>query len=343
MFEEFIGADWWQDSLWSNPWENYGKVAFAFFAYLVLFSIIQRMLLKRFHKIVEKTPSTVDDVIIKTVETLRPPFYTFLAFYLATDYMILSALYQKTIYTLLIAWIVYQIILVTEVLLDYIIAKRVTSGKEKDVRLIKDILRKLSKAVLWTFGLLFILSNLGININSLIAGLGIGGIAIALALQSILRDLFSSFAIYFDKPFVIGDYIAVGEYEGFVQEIGVKTTRIKSTQGEEIIVSNQELTSAKIKNFSKLTQRRVAFNFKVDSKTSDKNISNMPASIKKMFDKIELARFEYLYLTNFNGEAYDYELAYLVESDKYQKFLKIRENVLQNLSDILKKEGVKIL
>jgi len=343
MINDFFAADWWKQIYLNNQLENYGKAMLAFLGYLILFSVIQKLLLKRFAIIAERTPSSIDDVVLRTIETLKPPFYTFLAFYLAVDFVTIGEVLKKIIYTILIAWIVYQVILVVEVMIDFVIARRISGGKEKEAKLIKDILRKVSKAIIWVFGVLFILSNLGINVNSLIAGLGIGGIAIALALQNILRDLFSSFAIYFDKPFVIGDYIAVGEDEGFVKEIGIKTTRIKATQGEEIVISNQELTSTKIRNFSRLTERRVIYCFKIDSGTSEKKLGEMTRIAKKIFEKVDLARFEYLHLINFNKESYDYELSYLIQSDKYQKFLEIRESVLQGLVSQLKESSIKIV
>ena len=113
----------------------------------------------------------------------------------------------------------------------------------------------LARVILWALGILFVLSNLGIEVTSLLAGLGIGGIAIAFALQGILSDLFSSFSLYFDKPFRIGDYVVIGQHSGTVEKIGIKTTRIRTLQGEELVVSNNELTTTRVQNFKKMQER----------------------------------------------------------------------------------------
>src|SRR5690606_36212258 len=112
----------------------------------------------------------------------------------------------------------------------------------------------MAKILLWSTGLLLILSNLGVNISALVASLGIGGIAVALALQNILGDIFSSFSIYLDKPFEVGDFVVVGAHQGTVKKIGLKTTRIQALQGEEIVISNNELTKGRVQNFKRMTK-----------------------------------------------------------------------------------------
>src|SRR5690606_7566414 len=118
-----------------------------------------------------------------------------------------------------------------------------------------------ARAIVWILGFLFLLSNLGINITSLVAGLGVGGIIVGFALQAILQDLFSSFSIHFDKPFEEGDFIIVGTEMGTVEKIGIKSTRLRALQGEQITVSNTDLMSSRIMNYRRMDERRVAFTF----------------------------------------------------------------------------------
>jgi len=183
------------------------------------------------------------------------------------------------------------------------------------------------KIILWIIGLLLILSNLGINITSLVAGLGIGGIAIALALQNILSDLFSSFAIYFDKPFKVGDFIIIGKDMGTVEQIGIKTTRLRALQGEQIVISNQELTSARIQNFKKLSERRVAFELGVVYGTPDDKMKKIPELIEKIIKETKDTRFDRSHFKSFGDFALIFETVYYITSGEYLDYMNAQQEI----------------
>ena len=226
--------------VFSNTLAIYVEAVIAFVALLVVFKIFQWLILRNLFRIAKKTKTDIDDTLIEIVKSLRPPFYSFLAFYFAVKILKLSSFTQGVIETILIVWIVYQVVVALQILINFILTKRFAGDEDPTTRSAISALGTIGKMALWAIGILMILSNLGINITSLVAGLGIGGIAIAFALQNILSDLFSSFAIYFDKPFRVGDFIIVGDKMGTVEKIGIKTTRLKALQGEELIISNQE-------------------------------------------------------------------------------------------------------
>jgi len=185
-----------------------------------------------------------------------------------------------------------------------------------------------------------VLSNLGVNITSLVAGLGIGGLAIALALQSVLSDLFSSFSIYFDKPFQVGDYIIVGKHSGTVEKIGIKSTRIRASQGEEIVISNQELTSARVQNFKKLKERRNTTSIGVTYETSTDKLKKIPDIIKYIIEEEKNARFDRVYFTTFADSALVFDLVYYVKSDAYSVYLETQQNINFKIKEAFEKEGI---
>jgi small-conductance mechanosensitive channel len=196
------------------------------------------------------------------------------------------------------------------------------------------------KVCLWSFGLLFILSNLGVNITSLIAGLGSGGIAVALAMQNILGDLFSYFAIYFDKPFVKGDFIIIGPQLGVVDKIGIKTTRIRALQGEEIIISNSELTSSRIQNFKKMEERRVVFSFRVFYKTPLEKLEKIPQYVRDIVSAQEQVRFDRAHLAAFGESAYVFEIVYYVQSGDYNEYMDIHQNIHFQIIAVFERENI---
>ena len=193
-----------------------------------------------------------------------------------------------------------------------------------------------------------VLTNLGVEITPLIAGLGVGGIAIALALQVILGDLFNAFVIYFDKPFKEGDFIIIGSDMGVVKDIGIKTTRIQALSGQELVMSNTDLTNSRINNYKKMEKRRVPFSFGVTYDTPAKKLEKIKiivADIVKACDKkygtknasINLDR---VHFKSFGGSSLDYEVVYYVPTADYNKYMDIQEFINLELVKVFEKEKI---
>jgi small-conductance mechanosensitive channel len=183
----------------------------------------------------------------------------------------------------------------------------------------------LAKIVLWVLGIIFVLSNIGIEVTSLIAGLGIGGIAIAFALQGVLSDLFASFSLYLDRPFRIGDFIVIGNDAGTVEKIGIKTTRIRTLQGEELVVSNTELTTTRVQNFKKMEERRIVMKFGITYETPQDKIELVDPTVEAIFAEIDGARLDRVHFESFGDFALIFELVYHVENSSYDEFMDIQE------------------
>ncbi|MFC1623637.1 mechanosensitive ion channel family protein, partial [Patescibacteria group bacterium] len=309
---------------------------------LLVFKVFQFYILRRLKKVAERTKTDADDTLISVVQSLRPRFYYFLAFYLATYSIVLSDLVKNIIEGILIILVVYQVIIASQVIIDYILEKK--AGEKEDLET-KPAIKNISgliKFVLWVLGLMLILSNLGVNITSLIAGLGVGGIAIAFAMQNILSDLFSSFAIYFDKPFKVGDFIMMGTDAGTVEKIGIKTTRIRTSQGEELVVSNQELTSARIQNFKKMEERRGVFGFGVAYETSVSKVREIPNDIKQIIESIDGVRFDRAHFKSFGESNLDFEVVYYVNTSEYGKFMDIQQEINLKIMEKFEEKGIEM-
>ncbi len=169
------------------------------------------------------------------------------------------------------------------------------------------------------------LDNLGFKISAVIAGLGIGGIAVALAAQAILGDLFSYFAILFDRPFEVGDFIILGEYLGTIEHIGIKTTRIRSLSGEQLVFSNTDLTSSRLRNYKRMGKRRVVFKLGVTYQTTLKQLKTIPGIIENIIKGVKDTTFDRVHFSSYGDFSLIFEVVYYVMSRDYNKYMDIQQ------------------
>lgn len=322
-----------------NSLFDYTLATVIFVGVAALFKLIQWQILRRLAKIAEKTETDIDDTLVKIVKSLKPAFYWFVAFFFAVKFLAFPTLVDQIINGILIAWLVAQGVIALQILVDYVIERK-ARGEEKDSAAAYAFLGRLVKWALWLVALLLVLSNLGVNITSLVAGLGIGGIAIAFALQSILGDLFSSFSIWFDKPFEIGDFIVAGDEIGTVERVGIKTTRLRALQGEEIVISNQQLTSSKIHNYKKMARRRIVFAFGVAYETPTKKLEKIPAMVREIFDALEKAELDRVHFKDFGDSALNFEVVYFVTSNDYYDYMDTQQIINLELKQRFEKEKI---
>ncbi len=337
MLENIISLGIWQYEFLGNTAKEWTIALIAFIGFLAVFKIVQNLILLRLKKLSQKTKTDIDDTLIEIIGRLKPPFYSFLALYFAFSFLTVDTVVRSILNAALLIWIVFEAIQSSQLLINYVLRKFAGGeGKESAASGI----RFIAKLTLWSIGLLLILSNLGVNITSLIAGLGIGGIAIAFALQNILTDLFSSFAIYFDKPFEIGDFIIVGEHMGTVKKVGIKTTRIGSLNGEEIIISNRELTSARVQNFKKMEKRRIVFSFGVTYETSNNKLKKIPDMVKEIIESVDQAEFNRVHFKSFDDSALSFEAVYYVTTGDYNVYMDIQQKINFEIRDEFEKEEI---
>lgn len=200
------------------------------------------------------------------------------------------------------------------------------TGREEDEKRVRPLLA-LINFVLWIIGALFLLDNLGFQISTIVAGLGVSGIAVAIAAQGILGDLFSYFVIFFDRPFEIGDFIIFNDKLGTVEKVGIKTTRVRALSGEQLVVSNSDLTGSRVHNYKKMQERRVVFTIGVTYQTSAGQLESIPGIIRGIIEANERARFDRSHFKNYGDFALIFETVYYVLSPDYAEYMDIQQEI----------------
>ena len=215
--------------------------------------------------------------------------------------------------------------------------------QKKDVRSSIAALGLLStsiKIIFIAIVLLVGLSNLGINVGALITGLGIGGIAIALAAQNILGDFLSSLAIVLDKPFSVGDYIVVDKDEGEVEDIGIKTTRVRSISGEELIFSNKDLLESRVRNYKRMWKRRVSHSFNMSFSTPVEKLEALPEQIKKIFAEYDKVKFDRCHCIGIKENYFEFQLVFWVMDPKYGFFMDLQQEILLKIFSLIHQQDI---
>ncbi|HEY4210778.1 MAG TPA: mechanosensitive ion channel family protein [Steroidobacteraceae bacterium] len=189
------------------------------------------------------------------------------------------------------------------------------------------ILAFIAQGVVWALVVLLTLDNLGVNITALVAGLGVGGVAVALAVQNILGDLFASLSITFDRPFVLGDFLIVGDFMGNVEHIGIKSTRLRSLSGEQIIMSNADLLKSRVRNYGRMRERRVIFTIGVTYETTADTLEQIPQTIRAVIAEQPSTRFDRCHFAAHGAASLDFETVYYVLSADYNQYMDIQQRI----------------
>jgi small-conductance mechanosensitive channel len=198
----------------------------------------------------------------------------------------------------------------------------------------------LAKVVVWALGLILILDNVGIEVTALVAGLGLGGAALALASQNILSDLFASLSIVMDRPFVLGDAISVDAFVGTVEHIGLKTTRLRSLSGEQLVMSNNDLLQSRIRNLKRMTERRVVLTVGVTYETPAEQVAAIPGMLRQLIESQEQVRFDRAHFQKYGDFALVYEAVYFVTSPEYSLYMDIQQAINLRLMERFAAEGI---
>jgi small-conductance mechanosensitive channel len=196
------------------------------------------------------------------------------------------------------------------------------------------------KLLIWVAILLVALENLGVDITALVAGLGIGGIAVALAVQNILGDLFASLTIVIDKPFVEGDFLVLGDHLGSVERVGLKTTRIRSLSGEQLVFSNADLLNSRIRNYGRLAERRVLFGLGVVYRTPREKLERIPKILRECVEAQERVRFDRAHFKQYGASSLDFEIVYYVLAPDYNLYMDIQQAINFAIFERFESEGI---
>lgn len=317
-----------QQTFLSNRVLDYLIAAGFFVAGFVFIKIIKCVVLRRLKKLAEKTATTIDDFVVENVQIIAVPLAYFGVFYLSLNTLKLHELLKKGVDTLGIAIVTLFTARLAVALVTYgfSIYQKTRGGDSSFQRSLNGIL-KVVRVVIWGLAIFFFLDNLGFKISAIVAGLGIGGIAIALAAQAVLKDLFSYFAILFDKPFEVGDFIIIEKYLGTIEHIGIKTTRVRSLGGEQLVFSNTDLTNSRIRNYKRMQKRRVLFKLGVTYQTTSEQLKTIPGIIKKVVENVKDATFDRAHFASYGDFSLNIEIVYYILTSDYNKYMDIQQEI----------------
>jgi small-conductance mechanosensitive channel len=309
----------WHKVIWGNKVQDWLTAACIIIVSITIVRILQSVVLGRVKKFAARTSSTLDDVLIRIIQRNVMPLAYFIAVIAGLRYLVLPPRLDKAIDGASIIFFTYFLIRGISNLLTYFFAEY-TRKSEAQARQAKGIIA-IVKVILWLLGIILMIDNLGYNITAIVTGLGIGGVAIALAAQAVLADLFSYLVIFFDKPFETGDFIALGDKSGAVEYIGVKTTRLRTADGEQLVVSNTDLTNSRVHNYKRMEKRRVLLTIGVTYETPPEKLRRIPAMIKEIVESQQDVLFERAHFKSFGAFSLDFEIVYHILTPDYGKFM----------------------
>lgn len=309
--------------------------------YLVL-SILRRSVGNRLKIMAAKSNTVLDDFIVDMIRTrTKKVLFIVLGVYAASHFLVLPAKVLQLVQAGVFIFVFLQVGLWGNGLINFFVSRRASKDGEDGLNLeAYSVITWIAKVGLWTVVILLALNNLGIEITALVAGLGISGIAVALALQNILGDLFASLSIVLDRPFVIGDFIIVGSEMGTVEHVGLKTTRVRSLSGEQIVFSNTDLLASRIHNYRRMNERRVLFNIGVTYQTTADKLESIPEIIKTIIENMELVRFDRAHFAAYGAYSIDFEIVYWVLDRDYLIFRNIQQEINLALYRKFGEEGI---
>ncbi len=295
---------------------------------VIAIKVFKVVIVRRLKRLAQKTQTKFDDFLIRIIKKVAVPLFYLAFFYFALAALNLTAQVQGVVNKVFLAIVIFSIARFVNLLVIYGFTNYLKKHGQ-DIALEKSLntTLKIIKFLIWSFALIFFMDNLGFKVSAVIAGLGVGGIAIGLAAQAVLKDLFSYFSIIFDRPFEVGDFIIVGDLLGTVEYIGAKTTRLRSLGGEQLIFSNTDLTDSRIKNYKRMERRRVLFQLGVVYQTSYEKLQQIPDVIKNIIEGVEDTAFDRTHFSSYGDFSLAFEVVYYVVGSDYNKYMDIQQEI----------------
>ncbi|HUV99639.1 MAG TPA: mechanosensitive ion channel domain-containing protein [Gallionella sp.] len=328
-------------SIFSNTVREYLTSLAIFLGGMLTVHIFKRYVLGRLKKWADSTESSFDNLLVSAIDRFLVPSIYLGIFYAALHTLVLSTEFE---HGLRIAAIIAVTVLAVRAIISavnfglesYLNNSALSDGSDKQLKGIRGLVNFL----IWMIALVFVLDNMGVKISAVVAGLGVGGIAVALAAQAVLGDMFGYFVIFFDKPFAIGDFIVVGDKMGAVEYIGIKTTRIRAIGGEILIFSNKDLTNSRVHNFKKMEKRRVVFKLGMVYQTPSEKLRAIPAIVKRIIEEQQDTTFDRGHFASYGDSSLDFEFVYYVNGADYTKYMDIQQAINLEIFETFEKEKI---
>ena len=324
-FSDFLDRTVYHNSI--RHWSVALGIALVAFLLLLL---VRRLLVSRLGAIARRTSTDVDDIIVALVAKTRPYAMAMAAVVLGARSLTLPPTTDAYIATAFVLVVLAQVGVWGTTAVNLWVHRHIRRRTAHADNTSASTMRALGiaiKLLLWAIVFITALDKFGVNVTALVTGLGIGGIAIALAVQNVLGDLLAALAIVFDKPFDVGDFIVVEEVQGTVEHIGLKTTRVRSVNGEQVIVANGELLKSRIRNFKRMLERRVVFTTDLTYDTPPEVVARIPGTIREVVTSQQPVRFDRSHFATYTDSALRIETVYYVLDPDYTRFLDIQQTI----------------
>jgi small-conductance mechanosensitive channel len=337
---EFLNEPIFNMVVYNNTVQQYLLALAILLSTVIVMKLFKIYILVRLKKITEKTETLIDDVLIESLERIGLKFYIAVALYISLRILVLPTIIYDMTYALMIIILSYYLVRVIIIWIEFF-TKRMEEKDEGDPHSVS-LIAKIIKVLVWVIGGVLVLQLLGYNVTTLMAGLGIGGIAVAFALQNVLSDMFASFTIYYDKPFKKGDHIVIGQDSGTVISTGLKSTRIQTLQGDELVISNKILTDERIHNYKKMRERRITFKIGIEYSTPTKKLKKINEIIEKIFKETKDVKLHSVKFLEFGDFSLIYNVIYYVKKGDYIAYLEAQEQINLAIKEAFEKEKIEM-
>jgi small-conductance mechanosensitive channel len=334
---EFLSADW-----LGNTVQAWGLALGLALAVTVALGVLVRWLARRVAALAARTATGADDIAADLLGRTKSFFFVALGILAGAQMLafpggVRTALLRAVIVVLLLQAGLWASALVVALLKEY-----QSRNLETDPAAATTIgaLVFIGRLIVWTLVLVIALDNLGVDITALVTGLGIGGIAVALAVQNVLGDLLASLSIVLDKPFVVGDFLAVDNLLGSVEDVGLRTTRLRSLSGEQLVFSNTDLLKSRVRNFGRMYERRILFGIGVTYDTPREKLQRIPGILREAVESQEKVRFDRAHFKAFGPYSLDFEVVYYVTVPDYGAYMDAQQAVNFRIHEGFEEAGI---
>jgi small-conductance mechanosensitive channel len=310
---------------------------------MLLLALLRRVVGWRLAKMAERSKSQFDDDLVNVLSHTRGPFLFLLSLYLGLHFVDLPTNMESIADSTVIVVLIIQAGLWTGAMLKLALGRYGEKQLAENPASVTTLsaINFVSRLLLWSVVLLLALDNLGIDVTALLTGLGIGGIAVALAVQNILGDLLAALAIVLDKPFAVGDFIVVGDFVGSVEKVGLKTTRLRSLSGEQLIFSNADLLGSRVRNYGRMYERRVVFPLGVTYQTPRSKLELIPKILRETVEaQGEQVRFDRSHFKGYGDFSLNFETVFYVLAADYGLYMDIQQAINLTIHKRFEEEGI---
>jgi small-conductance mechanosensitive channel len=328
--------------LLDNSVQSWLAFAVATSAALAIAYLFKRIAITRISRLAADTSIAWDDAVAEVLSRTHSLFLLVVALFVGSLALDVPDMVRRGLFTGLAVAVILQVALWLNAVILLLLRRYIEQRKKTDPASAATVNAAgfVARLVLWSVVLLLVLDNFGIDVTALVAGLGVGGIAVALATQNILGDLFASLSIVLDKPFLIGDFLVIGEFMGSVEYIGLKTTRLRSLSGEQLVFSNTDLLGSRIRNYGRMHERRVVFALGVTYQTPRDKLKRIPAIIREAVEAQDNTRFDRSHFQSYGDFSLNFETVYYISSPDYNLYMDIQQAVNLHIHERFEQEEI---